>query len=250
MRIHTRLRIALVALAMSKLPRWNKGGSVERMATGDDLEVSRHLYETLRGGTHLVFANRRAEVERFADLLRRQAARAHLPNEFWPHHGSLSREIREEAEARLRGARPATVVATTTLELGIDIGSVDSIAQIGTPGSVASLRQRLGRSGRRAGAPSVIRIYVQEDEIGGNTAPQDLARASRGDDSAPHPPLGRRTSACRTTSFDSRATGSVAYRPARRIPRGRCLPGSLFVWSVRYGRPVDVRPTPTRSRKS
>ena len=154
------------------------GGSVERMATGDDLEVSRHLYETLRGGTHLVFANRRAEVERFADLLRRQAARAHLPNEFWPHHGSLSREIREEAEARLRGARPATVVATTTLELGIDIGSVDSIAQIGTPGSVASLRQRLGRSGRRAGAPSVIRIYVQEDEIGGNTAPQDQLRSS------------------------------------------------------------------------
>ena len=154
------------------------GGSVERMATGDDLEVSRHLYETLRGGTHLVFANRRAEVERFADLLRRQAARAHLPNEFWPHHGNLSREIRAGAEERLRGTRPTTVVATTTLELGIDIGSVDSIAQIGAPSSVASLKQRLGRSGRQAGSPSVIRIYIQEKEIGENTPPQDQLRDS------------------------------------------------------------------------
>ena len=135
------------------------------MLTGDDLEISRHLYETLRGGTHLVFANRRAEVEGFADLLRRRAERARLPNEFWPHHGSLSREIREESEERLQGPRPATVVATTTLELGIDIGAVDSIAQIGAPGSVASLKQRLGRSGRQAGAPSVIRIYVQEKEV-------------------------------------------------------------------------------------
>ena len=156
------------------------GASVEleQMLTGDDLEISRHLYETLRGGTHLIFANRRVEVERFADLLRRRAERARLPNEFWPHHGSLSREIREEAEERLQGTRPATVVATTTLELGIDIGAVDSIAQIGAPGSVASLKQRLGRSGRQAGAPSVIRVYVQESEVGENTPPQDELRGS------------------------------------------------------------------------
>ena len=156
------------------------GASVEleQMLTGDDLEISRHLYETLRGGTHLIFANRRVEVERFADLLRRRAERARLPNEFWPHHGSLSREIREEAEERLQGTRPATVVATTTLELGIDIGAVDSIAQIGAPGSVASLKQRLGRSGRQAEEPSVIRIYVQEREVGENTPPQDHLRGS------------------------------------------------------------------------
>ena len=151
---------------------------VESVTTGDALEISRHLYETLRGGTHIVFANRRSEVERFADLLRRRAERASLPNEFWPHHGSLSREIREEVEERLRGAQPATVVATTTLELGIDIGAVDSIAQIGAPGSVASLRQRLGRSGRRVGSPSVIRIYLQEHEVGENTPPQVELRAS------------------------------------------------------------------------
>ncbi|MDE2695527.1 MAG: DEAD/DEAH box helicase [Chloroflexota bacterium] len=151
---------------------------LEQTLTGDDLEISRHLYETLHGGTHLIFANRRLEVERFADLLRRRAERTNLPNEFWPHHGSLSREIREEAEERLHGTRPATVIATTTLELGMDIGAVDSIAQIGEPGSVASLKQRLGRSGREEGAPSVIRVYVQEREVGENTPPQDQLRSS------------------------------------------------------------------------
>ena len=174
-------RITRPQMGESKAAAAERAGDsveLEQMLTGDDLEISRHLYETLRGGTHLVFANRRVEVERFADLLRRRAERARLPNEFWPHHGSLSREIREESEERLQGTRPATVVATTTLELGIDIGAVDSIAQIGAPGSVASLKQRLGRSGRQAGAPSVIRIYVQEKEIGENTPPQDQLRGS------------------------------------------------------------------------
>ncbi len=153
-------------------------GPVAGSATGDDLEISRHLFETLRGGTNVVFANQRRQVELFADLLRRRAERATLPNEFWPHHGNLSREIREDAEEFLRGTRPATVVATTTLELGIDIGAVDSIAQIGAPSSVSSLVQRLGRSGRKPGAPSVIRIYIQEHEIVGDPPPNVQLRVS------------------------------------------------------------------------
>ncbi len=159
------------------------GGPVEEarpddVSTGDDIAIGQHLYATLRGGMHLVFANRRTEVERFADLLRRLAEREGRPNEFFPHHGSLSRELREEAEERLQGTRPTTVIATTTLELGIDIRAVDSIAQIGPPGSVASLRQRLGRSGRRPGAPSVLRAYVQEPETTASSPPQDQLRPS------------------------------------------------------------------------
>ena len=154
------------------------GVEVTEPVAGDDLEVSRHLFKTLRGRTNLVFANQRAQVELFADLLRRQAERLNLPNEFRPHHGNLSREIREEAEERLRGERPTTVVATTTLELGIDIGAVDSIAQVGTPASVASLIQRLGRSGRKPGSPSVIRVYIQEPEIVENSSPIDQLRVS------------------------------------------------------------------------
>ena len=153
-------------------------GEVSKPLAGDEIEISRHLFERLRGKSNLVFANQRTKVELYADLLRRHGERANLPNEFWPHHGNLSRTIREEAENRLRSQRPATVVATTTLELGIDIGAVDSIAQIGAPGSVASITQRLGRSGRKPGDPSVIRIYIQEHEIVENTPPNRQLRVS------------------------------------------------------------------------
>ena len=139
-------------------------------AKSDEIDIAQHLFSTLRASTNLAFANRRSDVELYADLLRRLADRGNLPNEFFPHHGSLSRDIREAAEDRLRGPRPTIVVATTTLEMGIDIGSVDSIAQVGPPGSVASLKQRLGRSGRNPGSPSVIRIYIQEEEINENSA--------------------------------------------------------------------------------
>lgn len=143
---------------------------MEELAASDEIDIAQHLFRTLRGATNLAFANRRSDVELHADLLRRLADRGNLPNEFFPHHGSLSREIREDAEDRLRGPRPTTVVATTTLEMGIDIGSVDSIAQIGPPSSVASLKQRLGRSGRTADALSIIRIYIQEEEINENSS--------------------------------------------------------------------------------
>ena len=70
-----------------------------------------------------------------------------MPNEFWPHHGSLSKQIRSATEAALkRGDQPATAICTNTLELGMDIGAVKSVVQIGPSPCVASLRQRLGRS--------------------------------------------------------------------------------------------------------
>jgi ATP-dependent Lhr-like helicase len=69
-------------------------------------------------------------------------------------------------EERLKdGKLPTTAVCTSTLELGVDIGSVKSVAQIGAPRSLSSLRQRLGRTGRRRGTPSVLRIYVREPNI-------------------------------------------------------------------------------------
>ena len=128
--------------------------------------VAEHLFKVLRGSNNLIFPNSRAQVELYADLLRRLCERNNSPNEFWPHHGSLSKEIREEAEAALKQkSRPASAVCTTTLELGIDIGEVKCIAQIGPAPSVASLRQRLGRSGRRKGEPAILRCYCIEPEI-------------------------------------------------------------------------------------
>lgn len=143
---------------------------------GDSAQIANDLFKALRGGRHLVFANRRADVELYTHLLIQRCAQDGLPNEFFPHHGSLDKTLREDAESALKAAnRPVTVIATTTLELGIDVGSVETITQIGPPPSVASMRQRLGRSGRRGDA-SVMRIYVQENEITPDTPPHEQLR--------------------------------------------------------------------------
>jgi ATP-dependent Lhr-like helicase len=129
-------------------------------------QVTGDLFRLLRGRSNLLFAGSRANVEAHADALREQSELNSLPNEFFAHHGSLSKHEREYIEARLRDdPRPTTAVATTTLELGIDIGDVETIAQIGPGVSVASMRQRLGRSGRREGKAAIMRIFVLEKDL-------------------------------------------------------------------------------------
>lgn len=141
------------------------------------IEVARHLFKSLRGTNNLIFPNSRREVERYTHLLGQLCEEAQVPNEFWPHHGSLSKEIRAETEAALKQKeRPASAICTNTLELGIDIGAVKSVAQIGPPPSVASLRQRLGRSGRRKGEAAILRGYCIEDEVNEKSSLRDELR--------------------------------------------------------------------------
>jgi ATP-dependent Lhr-like helicase len=167
----------LSAAQIKALEAAGEEAAIEDFAPGDALEISRHLFEKLRGGHHLIFANARQSVELFSDLLRRHCELHGIPNEFWPHHGNLSRDLREETEAAIKDrARPASAVCTTTLELGIDVGAIESVAQVGAPPSVASLRQRLGRSGRQGGA-AVLRAYLREPEIDERTPPQYRLRA-------------------------------------------------------------------------
>lgn len=156
----------------------DEGGS----EPADDREASErsiaaHLFKSLRGKRNLVFADSREQVEIYADRLRELSEKAHLPNEFFAHHASLARQHREFVEGRLRSAyEPTTAVCTSTLELGIDIGEVESIAQIGPPFSVSSSRQRLGRSGRRRGKAAVLRTYIQESALGAASHPVDALR--------------------------------------------------------------------------
>ena len=127
--------------------------------------ITDDIYVILRGKSHLIFANSRGRTEEIASALSDHCERDGVPNEFFPHHGNLSKDFRESLEARLQVEKlPTTAVCTMTLELGIDIGSVDSIAQVTAPHSVASLRQRLGRSGRR-GEAAILRMFIPEDEI-------------------------------------------------------------------------------------
>ena len=124
-----------------------------------------------------MFPNSRVAVEFYSDRLRRRCEDERVPNEFWPHHGNLSKDIREETEAALKQKeRPASAICTSTLELGIDIGSVTSIVQIGPPPSVASLRQRLGRSGRRKGEPAILRCFAIERQLTAKSGLSDQLR--------------------------------------------------------------------------
>ena len=97
--------------------------------------------------------------------------KAKVPVDFLPHHANLSREHRTDLEKSLKTRRTTTAICTSTLELGIDIGDIDCVAQIGPPFSVASLRQRLGRSGRRPGQPAVLRMYAIEREAQADSHP-------------------------------------------------------------------------------
>ncbi|WP_271273201.1 DEAD/DEAH box helicase [Aliamphritea hakodatensis] len=139
--------------------------SQEGNAESADTLVCSELYQLCRGDSHLVFANSRNNTENLAARLVEMCEENIVPNEFFPHHGSLSKELREDLEQRLqKGNLPTTALCTMTLELGIDIGKVKSVIQVNAPHSVSSLRQRLGRSGRR-GNPSILRMFITEDDV-------------------------------------------------------------------------------------
>ena len=134
--------------------------------TEEDDRLAQDLVRAFHGKTALIFANSRSKLEFYADLARRIVERRGLPNWFRVHHGSLSKAEREDTEEALRSDTPTATFCSSTLELGLDVGNVKEVGQIGAPWSVSSLAQRLGRSGRRDGEPSVLRLYVEEDEAG------------------------------------------------------------------------------------
>ncbi len=107
--------------------------------------------------TTLIFANTRKLTERVTRFLAERIGKDLVTS----HHGSLSRQLREDAESRLKAGKLRALVATASLELGIDIGDVDLVCQLGSPGSVATLLQRVGRSGHSVGAIPKGRLFPQ-----------------------------------------------------------------------------------------
>ena len=141
------------------------------------IALTKHLFDTHRGHRSLIFAGSRQNVELTTVRLAEMTEAMGVPEEFFAHHGSLSREHREHAEQRMKDkSRPASIVCTTTLELGIDVGDIEAVAQIGPGHTVSGMRQRLGRSGRRPGQAAVMRVYVTESELGDRTHPLDALR--------------------------------------------------------------------------
>ena len=112
--------------------------------------------------TTLVFVATRRMSERVTFALSERLG----PGAVLPHHGSLSKEARFDAENRLKNGELKAVVATASLELGIDIGSIDLVVQLGSPRSIAVALQRIGRSGHWIGARPEGRFFpTTRDEL-------------------------------------------------------------------------------------
>src|SRR5207249_4697116 len=110
----------------------------------------------------LVFVNTRRLAERVAHHLEERLGGQVVA----AHHGSLSRQIRLSAEERLKRGETRVVVATASLELGIDVGTVDLVCQIGSPRAIATCLQRVGRSGHWVGALPKGRLFATtRDEL-------------------------------------------------------------------------------------
>ncbi|MBC5823699.1 MAG: DEAD/DEAH box helicase [Candidatus Eremiobacteraeota bacterium] len=112
--------------------------------------------------TTLIFVNTRRLSERVAHALSERLG----PGVVLPHHGSLSRELRLDAERKLKDGALRGMVATASLELGIDIGSIDLVVQVGSPRAIATAVQRIGRSGHWVGAkPEGVLFPATRDEL-------------------------------------------------------------------------------------
>ncbi len=136
----------------------------DEQEAGDDSTtlLAADLIQAFGKETNLIFGDSKALLESLLNSVNQQSSAA-SSHAFVIHHGTLSRSQREEIEARLKSGRPTTAFCSSTLEMGIDIGNVRAVGQINPPWTVASMVQRLGRSGRRAGVPAIMRVFTQEN---------------------------------------------------------------------------------------
>jgi ATP-dependent Lhr-like helicase len=130
-------------------------GSVGTHSIWDDI-YERLAELALEHRSTLVFVNTRAMVERLAFCLGERLG----PENVAAHHGSLSRKLRFEAERKLKNGEIRLLVATASLELGIDIGNIDLVCQVNSPRAIAAAMQRVGRAGHWRGAIPKGRFFV------------------------------------------------------------------------------------------
>lgn len=128
------------------------------------LDLLKDLYKETCNHKVLIFPNSRGRTEEIAVKLRKISDKVNGHKFYYSHHSSVDKEIRESIEhfAKNNERFNFCISCTSTLELGIDIGTVDKIVQIDSTHSVSSLVQRIGRSGRRVGERSIVNIYATD----------------------------------------------------------------------------------------
>jgi ATP-dependent Lhr-like helicase len=125
-----------------------------------------NLFKNTLDKKTIIFTNSREETEFVIAHLREIALKNKAPDVYRVHHGNVSALIRENTEDEMKSADEKIVTgATVTLELGIDIGSLDQAVQIGVPLNVSSFAQRLGRCGRRGQIPQLLFTFVESIKI-------------------------------------------------------------------------------------
>jgi len=128
------------------------------------LELLKDLYIETKDNKVLIFPNSRGKAEEVAVKLRKISDRVKGHTNYFSHHSSVDREVREYVEyfAKNNNRQNFCISCTSTLELGIDIGTVDAVVQIDATHSIASLIQRVGRSGRKDGEISNLYLYATD----------------------------------------------------------------------------------------
>lgn len=144
-------RDTIVLLDSSKNPLETTQSYYEANIKKESTKALKEVFDHSQRESMLVFPNSRGEVERLSVGLSKMGKQLGSNTRYFAHHSSVSKDMRLTAENFAKNSKVElfTICCTSTLELGIDIGSVDSIVQYNAPHSVASLGQRLGRSGRK-----------------------------------------------------------------------------------------------------
>lgn len=150
-------------------------------AAGDTELINRasafweYLYERTLNKKCIVFTNLRNDAEMVIAMLRQIAELRGQPDIYHVHHGSISAALRESAEMDMKESPgPVVIAATLTLEMGIDVGQLESVFQVNAPNSVSSFLQRLGRSGRRGNASEMWFLCNEQLPSGVPLPPQQL----------------------------------------------------------------------------
>ena len=154
---HTRVLLDRTAKEIHAEFRFFPGNSVEL-----PLDLLKDLYLETKDNKALIFPNSRGKAEEVAVKLLKISQRVNGHSNYFSHHSSVDKEVREYVEqfAKTSNRQNFCIACTSTLELGIDIGTVDEVIQIDATNSIASLIQRVGRSGRREGERSNLFLYA------------------------------------------------------------------------------------------
>lgn len=156
-------------------------GFTSRYLEDESIEIDPGFYSSIYrdflSSKNLIFGNSKQKLEQTGYLVNEIAKNHNSNTNFLIHHGSLSKEIRETAENKIKTSKDAiSIFCTSTLEMGIDIGSIEKVGLIDPPWSVSGFSQRVGRSGRREGSSKKFEFFILQEELSEDSHLSELLR--------------------------------------------------------------------------